>query len=152
MKSKKILSILSVSLISLSMLGSIVNTNTKPIDEIENRPSIEKMKELKKECFVKSIEELKNSGVLTQQDVDNINNYMAKLRKEKETEKDRKNQYRGNKENIAKENRYNNNNHKKRSLIDDMVKDKVITKDQGDKLEETIRKNREKMKSNINNQ
>lgn len=152
MKSKKILSILSVSLISLSMLGSIVNANTKPIDEIENRPSIEKMKELKKGCFVKSIEELKNSGVLTQQDVDNINNYMAKLRKEKETGKDRKNQYRGNKENIAKENRYNNNNHKKKSLIDDMVKDKVITKDQGDKLEETIRKNREKMKSNINNQ
>lgn len=151
MKVNKILSVISVSLISVSMLGIKSSANTKPIDGSLNNPSIEKINPLNESYFVKSLEELKSFGVLNQKDINNINDYIIKFKEKKRTEKIMQNQYRGNKENKIKENKYNNNNDRKRSLIDSMVKDKVITKTQGDRLKETIRKNREKMKSNTDN-
>jgi hypothetical protein len=152
MKVNKILSVISVSLISISMLGIKSNANIKPIDDLLNNPGIEKINPLNEIYFIKSLEELKSLGVLSQKDINNINDYIIKFKEKKRTEKIMQNQYRGNKENKIKGNKYNNNNDKKRSLIDCMVNDKVITKAQGDRLKETIRKNRVKIKSNIENQ
>ncbi|MBW4863833.1 MAG: tRNA-specific adenosine deaminase, partial [Paeniclostridium sp.] len=50
---------------------------------------------------MKSVEELKNSGILTKEDVDNINDYIIKLQEENKRKASVKNYYRGNKEIIA---------------------------------------------------
>ncbi|MCR1848223.1 hypothetical protein [Paraclostridium sordellii] len=143
MKSKNILSIVLSSLIILTMLSTSVSAHTQVIDKIE------KVKLLRRACFIKSVEELKNSGILTKEDVDNINDYIIKLQEENKRKASVKNYYRGNKESKIKEKKYTNNNDRKKSLIDDMVKDKVITKYQGEKLKEKIIKNKEKMKNYI---
>lgn len=149
MKAKNILSIVLSSLIIFTILSTIINAHTKVIDESISKPNIEKMKLLRRECFIKSVEELKNSGILTKEDVDNINNYIIKLQEKNKRKESVKNYYRGNKESKIKEKKYINNNDRKKSLIDNMVKDRVITKYQGEKLKETIRKNKEKMKNDI---
>lgn len=149
MKSKNILSIALSSLIILTMLSTSVSAHTKVIDKSISKANIEKVKLLRRECFIKSIEELKNSGILTKEDVDNINDYIIKLQEENKRKASVKNYYRGNKESKIKEKKYTNNNDRKKSLIDDMVKDKVITKYQGEKLKEKIIKNKEKMKNYI---
>ena len=147
MKSKNILSIALSSLIILTMLSTSVSAHTKVIDKSISKPNIEKVKLLRRACFIKSVEELKNLGILTKED--NINDYIIKLQEENKRKSSVKNYYRGNKESKIKEKKYNNNNDRKKSLIDDMVKDKVITKYQGEKLKEKIIKNKEKMKNYI---
>ncbi|EPZ62544.1 hypothetical protein H477_5332 [[Clostridium] sordellii ATCC 9714] len=149
MKSKNILSIALSSLIILTMLSTSVSAHTQIIDKSISKANIEKVKLLRRECFIKSVEELKNSGILIKEDVDNINDYIIKLQEENKRKSSVKNYYRGNKESKIKEKKYNNNNDRKKSLIDNMVKDRVITKYQGEKLKETIRKNKEKMKNDI---
>lgn len=149
MKSKNILSIALSSLIILTMLSTSVSAHTKVIDKSISKPNIDKVKLLRRACFIKSVEELKNLGILTKEDVDNINDYIIKLQEENKRKSSVKNYYRGNKESKIKEKKYNNNNDRKKSLIDDMVKDKVITKYQGEKLKEKIIKNKEKMKNYI---
>lgn len=78
-----------------------------------------------------SVDELKESGALTEQDVKNIDSYMSKERQVKEAE--------------IKEKIYNSECEK----IDKMVSGKVITKAQGEKLKATVKENIDNMKKNM---
>ena len=75
-----------------------------------------------------SINELKESGNLTEDDVKNINSYMTKDRESKEAE--------------IKEKIYKVECEK----IDKMVSEKVISKEKGEKLKETVKENIQDMK------
>ena len=70
-----------------------------------------------------SVNELKESGVLTEDDVKNIDSYMTKDRQAKEKE--------------IKEQIYNNECEK----IDKMVSEKIISKEKGDKLKAAVKEN-----------
>lgn len=78
-----------------------------------------------------SINELKESGNLTEDDVKNINSYMTKDRESKEAE--------------IKERIYKIECEK----IDKMVSEKVISKEKGEKLKETVKVNIQDMKRNM---
>ncbi|MCC3869590.1 hypothetical protein [Terrisporobacter mayombei] len=78
-----------------------------------------------------SINELKERGSLTEDDVKNINFYMTKDRESKEAE--------------IKERIYKIECEK----IDKMVSEKVISKEKGEKLKETVKENIQDMKKNI---
>lgn len=78
-----------------------------------------------------SVDELKESGSLTEDDVKNINSYMTKDRESKEAEmKDR----------IYKA---------ECEKIDKMVSEKVISKEKGEKLKEAVKENIQNMKRNM---
>ena len=82
-------------------------------------------------CILKdSVAELKESGTLTSDDVKNIENYMAKERSQKQAE--------------VKEKIYNLEAEK----IDNMIDQKIITKEKGNKLKTAIRENIEEMAKN----
>ncbi|MCC3862761.1 hypothetical protein K0040_00360 [Terrisporobacter petrolearius] len=78
-----------------------------------------------------SVNELKEMGSLTEDDVKNINSYMTKDRESKEAE--------------IKEKIYKTQCEK----IDKMVSEKVISKDKGEKLKETVKENTQNMKRNM---
>ena len=78
-----------------------------------------------------SVSELKESGTLTQDDINNINSYMTKDRENKEAE--------------IKAQVYKNECEK----IDKMVNEKVITKEKGEKLKVSVKENIEDMKRNV---
>lgn len=78
-----------------------------------------------------SINELKESGSLTEDDVKNINSYMTKDRESKEAE--------------IKERIYKAECEK----IDKMVSEKVISKEKGEKLKVTVKDNIQNMKRNM---
>ena len=75
-----------------------------------------------------SVSDLKESGALTEDDVNNIKSYMTKERENKEAE--------------IKEKIYKNECEK----IDKMVSEKVITKEKGEKLKASVKENLENMK------
>ena len=77
-----------------------------------------------------SVNELKDSGVLDDNDVKNIDSYMLKEKEAKEAE--------------MKEKIYNFESEK----IDNMVKENSITKEKGDKLKSTVKENIEEMRTN----
>lgn len=77
-----------------------------------------------------SINELKENGSLTEDDVKNINSYITKDRESKETE--------------IKERIYKIECEK----IDKMVSEKVISKEKGEKLKEAVKENIQNMKRN----
>ncbi len=77
-----------------------------------------------------SVNELKDSGVLDDNDVKNIDSYMLKEKEAKEAE--------------MKEKIYNFESEK----IDNMVNENVITKEKGDKLKATVKENIEEMITN----
>ncbi len=72
-----------------------------------------------KHLIKESVEELQKSGVLTNEDVKNIDAYHQKLREQRKEEMKKK----------------------RDAMIDDMVTQKVITKEKGEKLKSTIDKN-----------
>ena len=78
-----------------------------------------------------SINELKESGSLTEDDMKNINSYMTRDRQSKEAE--------------IKERIYKVECEK----IDKMVSEKVISKEKGEKLKETVKVNIQDMKRNM---
>ena len=77
-----------------------------------------------------SVSELKESGTLTEDDVNNINSYMTKDREKKEAE--------------IKEEIYKSECEK----IDKMVSEKVITKEKGEKLKSVVKENIQNMRRN----
>ena len=77
-----------------------------------------------------SVSELKESGTLTEDDVDNINSYVTKEREKKEAE--------------IKEEIYKSECEK----IDKMVSEKVITKEKGEKLKAVVKENIQNMRRN----
>ena len=79
----------------------------------------------------KSANDLKESGNLTEEDVKNINSYMTKDRESKEAE--------------IKERIYKTQCEK----IDKMVSEKVISKEKGEKLKETVKENTHNMRRNM---
>lgn len=145
MKFKKIISLVVTSALTLTIvLTSTINSNGLPVEEYNTK--IEKNQSLKQECLGKTLEELKNEGVLSQNDVDNINKYLLKVKQEKKSQKNQLNHCKGNKErkNLDNPKKYNDN--KKKSLIDNLVKDDIITKEQGNRLRERLIKNIQKSK------
>ena len=78
-----------------------------------------------------SVSELKESGALTEDDVNNINSYMRKDRESKEAE--------------IKNQIYKSECEK----IDKMVNEKVITKEKGEKLKATVKENIQNLKRNV---
>lgn len=78
-----------------------------------------------------SINELKENGSLTEDDVKNINSYMTKDRESKEAD--------------IKEKIYKIECEK----IDRMVSEKVISKEKGEKLKEVVQENIQNMKRNM---
>ena len=72
-----------------------------------------------KHVIKESIEELQKSGVLTDEDVKNIDAYHQKIREQRKQEMKKK----------------------RDAMIDDMVTENVITKEKGQKLKSTIDKN-----------
>ena len=80
-----------------------------------------------------SVNQLKESGLLSDEDVKKIDSYMTKDRESKEAE--------------IKEKIYNEECEK----IDAMVSQKIITKEQGEKLKSTVKENIQNMKRNIKN-
>ena len=72
-----------------------------------------------KHLIKESVDELQKSGVLTGEDVKNIDAYHQKLREQRKEEMKKK----------------------RDAIIDDMVTQKVITKEKGEKLKSTIDKN-----------
>ena len=81
-----------------------------------------------------SVNELKESGVLTEDDVKNIDSYMVKDRQAKEEE--------------IKEQIYN----KECEKIDKMVSEKVISKEKGEKLKVEVKENIKNLKQNMRKQ
>ncbi len=133
MKFKKTISVISTSLLTLSILSTgTVSANSLPVED--SNPKIERNKTSRRECLNKSLEELKNEGVFTQKDIDNINNYLTEMK----SKKNQHNYCRGNKEckKTGELKKYNNDRQK--SLVDNLVNDNIITKDQGDKLKERL--------------
>lgn len=80
-----------------------------------------------------SVNELKESGTLTEEDIKNIDSYMTKDREAKEAE--------------IKEKIYNHECEK----IDKMVSEKVISKEKGEKLKAAVKENIQDMKRNMKN-
>ena len=72
-----------------------------------------------KNIIKESVDELQKSGVLTDEDVKNIDAYHQKLREQRKEEM----------------------NKKRDTVIDDMVNQKVISAEKGEKLKSTIDKN-----------
>ena len=72
-----------------------------------------------KNIIKESVDELQKSGVLTDEDVKNIDAYHQKLREQRKEEMKKK----------------------RDAVIDDMVNQKVITKEKGEQLKATIDKN-----------
>lgn len=133
MKFKKTISVIATSLLTLSILSTgTVNANSLPVEDSNTK--IEKSKTSRRECLNKSLEELKNEGVFTQKDIDNINNYLTEMK----SKKNQQNHCRGNKEckKTGELKKYNNDRQK--SLVDNLVNDNIITKDQGEKLRERL--------------
>ena len=75
-----------------------------------------------KKLFDESINELKESGVLSESDINKINEYMKKEHEQRKAEMKKK----------------------RDEKIDNMVNENVISKDKGNKLKEAIDKNIEK--------
>lgn len=78
-----------------------------------------------------SVSELKENGILTEDDVKNIDSYITKDRQIKEAK--------------IKEQIYNAECEK----IDKMVSEKVITKEKGEKLKSSVKENIQDMKRNM---
>ena len=113
-----------LSIIFANLCGGVINANAL---EAKHKYPCPRGGGLLKE----SVSELKESGTLTEDDVNNINSYMTKDREKKEAE--------------IKEQIYKSECEK----IDKMVSEKVITKEKGDKLKAVVKDNIENMKRNV---
>lgn len=82
--------------------------------------------------FRESMDDLQESGVLTDEDIKNIDEYMDKERTKKNAE--------------IKEEIYKNECEK----IDTMVSQKVITKEKGNKLKSAVKKNLDELEKEMN--
>lgn len=133
---KQLLPAIVLSMITILGSSQIINANTK-IEESKTSIISEKHdcdgscskcnrqgKMMGKNIFKESIDELQKSGVLTTEDVKKIDTYHEKLREQKREE--------------MKKNR--------KAIIDNMVNEKVISEEKGNKLKSTIEKNIENKK------
>lgn len=94
--------------------GTTINISQ---EDMTNQPPHKHMRG--KHVIKESIEELQKSGVLTDEDVKNIDTYHQKLREQRKEEM----------------------KNKRDAMINDMVTQKVITKEKGERLKLTIDKN-----------
>lgn len=128
MKIKKNL-IPSIALSAMLIFGSgqAIHANTEVEDSVATTtntcqdsnakcPGHGKM--MGKNVFKESVNELQKSGILTSEDVKNIDAYHEKLREQRKEEMKKK----------------------REAVIDNMVNEKVITAEKGEKLKETINK------------
>ncbi|WP_343347429.1 hypothetical protein [Terrisporobacter petrolearius] len=129
--------IITLSIIFGTLCGGVVKVNALE-NEITSSTYVDDSYCPKYPCprfgsgqLKESVNELKESGSLTEEDVKNINSYMTKDSESKEAE--------------IKERIYKTQCEK----IDKMVSEKVISKEKGEKLKETIKENTQSMKRNM---
>ncbi len=127
---------LSLGLICSLMFSSVAfaNSSEPSNDKAKNGESF---KSLKRNLFFESLEELKEEKVLSKEDVDNIHKYLKTSMNQRKSiaKKDIKN---STKPSIP---HTRNTPSNKFVIVDALVKDNIITKEQGDKLKETLQNN-----------
>lgn len=119
-----ILCLTSVGMVNAQGALEDVSTDTQVQCPNNNCQKAAPCKHGRRGIFMKSVEELQKNGTLSEKDVENIKEFR---KKEKEEMKQR----------ILQE---------KNSKIDEMVKEKVITQEQGTKLKEAVEKNMNSIK------
>ena len=128
-----VLTIIS-SIIFANLCGGVINANALEVTTTTSTYDGNKCPCPRGGGLLKeSVSELKESGTLTEDDVNNINSYMTKDREKKEAE--------------IKEEIYKSECEK----IDKMVSEKVITKEKGEKLKASVKENLENMKRDTKN-
>lgn len=128
---KQLLPAIALSIMTILGSSQIINANTKT-EETTTSIISEKHdcdgscskcpgqgKMMGKNIFKESVDELQKSGVLTAEDVKKIDTYHEKLREQRKEEMKKK----------------------REAIIDNMVNEKVISEEKGNKLKVTIEKN-----------
>lgn len=123
------------SIIFANLCGGVINANALEVTTISstyNENDCNKCPYPRGGGLLKeSVSELKESGTLTEDDVNNINSYISKDREKKEAE--------------IKAQIYKRECEK----IDEMVSEKVITKEKGEKLKVSLKENVQNMRRNV---